>query len=129
MPPGDTVGEPGVSVMAKSADVTVTLVVAVLLAGVGSVVVDELTVTELDITVLPGVAALTATVKMKVLVPPLARVVLSVQVTLPVPPTAGVVQFQVPTPVRETNVVFVGVACTHVGIAAPLGPLFVTTMV
>src|ERR1700733_8065001 len=115
--------------MAKSADVTVTLVVAVLLAGVGSVVVDELTVTELDITVFPGVAAFTATVKTKVLVPPLAIAALSVQVTLPVPPTAGVVQFQVPKPVRDTNVVFVGVACTHFGIARLLGPLFETVIV
>jgi len=109
--------------------VTVTLVVAVLLPGVGSVVDEELTVTELDMTVLPGVAAFTATVRTKVLVPPLPIAALSVQVTLPVPPTVGVVQFQVPKPVRETNVVFVGVACTHEGIARPLGPLFVTTMV
>ena len=129
MPPGDTVGEPGVSVIAKSADVTVTLLVAVLLPGVGSVVVDELTTTEPDITVLAAVPAPTATVRIKVLLPPLAMVVLSVQVTLPVPPTAGVVQIQVPTPVRETNVVKVGMACTQLGIAAPLGPLFETTMV
>src|SRR5471032_622852 len=101
--------------MARFEEFTVTVVVAVLLPAVASVVVDELTVTELEITVVPAVPALTATVKTKVLVPPLAMVVLSVQVIVPVPPTAGVGQFHVPTPVSEMKVVLAGIACTHCG--------------
>ena len=96
--------------MARSAEVTVTLVAAVLFAGVESVVVDELTVIELDMTVLAAVPALTATVSTKVLLPPLAIVVLSVHVIVPVPPTAGVGQIHAPTPVSDTKVVFAGTA-------------------
>lgn len=92
MPPGDTVGEPGVSVIATSAARTVTLVVAVLSARFESF--GELTVTELEIMVFPAVAAFTATTIVKVFVVLAARFAALVQVTLPVPPTAGFVQLQ-----------------------------------
>lgn len=82
--------------MARSAESTVTELVPVLFPGVGSVVV-ELTVTDPEIVVLPGVAEPTATtnvnVRLAVLVP-VARLLPSVQVTLPVPLTAGLVHVQ-----------------------------------
>ena len=90
MPPGGTVGEPGVSLIATSAARTVTVVVAVLSARLESF--GELTVTELEMTVPPAVAAFTVTTIVNVFVVLAARFPASVQVTLPVPPTAGFVQ-------------------------------------
>ena len=81
MPPGDTVGEPGVSVMATSAARTVTLVVAVLSARFESF--GELTVTRLEIVVFPAVAGFTVTTIVNVAVVLRAKFTVSVQVTLP----------------------------------------------
>jgi hypothetical protein len=117
--------------MPRSAELTVTELVAVLFPGVGSEVV-ELMVTDPAITVPPAVPASTLTTSVKVLNAAPAAVVRltpSVQVTFPVPPTAGLVHVHPVAGVTETKVVFVGVACTHFGTAAEFGPALATTMV
>ena len=63
VPPGETVERFADWVIVRSGGKTVTVLVAVSLPGVLSVVVDELTVTDPDITVPPRVAGSTATVR------------------------------------------------------------------
>lgn len=87
---------------------TVTVLVAVLFAGVGSLVV-ELTEALPEITVLPGVAAGTFTTSVNVPVPPLANAAPSVQVIVPVVPAGGFTQAHPAATVIELKVVLVGV--------------------
>lgn len=82
---GDTV-----SVTERSGVCTVTFVVAVLFAGVGSVPV-SLTVTELVIVDPDAAAAFTATTTLKLTEAETAKAPVAVQTMEPVPPTAGCV--------------------------------------
>lgn len=84
------------------------MLVAVLFAGVGSLVV-ELTEAVPEITVLPAVAAGTLTTSVNVPVPPLTKAAPSVQVMVPVAPAAGFTQAQPAATVIELKVVLVGV--------------------
>src|ERR1700676_541357 len=112
----------------RSGVCTVTFAAAVLLAGVGSAVVERM-LTDSVMTVPFAVAAFTWTMKEKVAVLPLFIFVVRVQVVVPVPPTATPAQFHVPVPpvcAAETNVVFGGVAMATEGGGAVLGPLLMT---
>ena len=105
---------------------TVVITDVLLLADVGSLVVDE---TE-DAAVIDGTitvgATLTTTIMSAEL--PEARDD-AVQLTLPVPPTAGVVQVQPAGAETEAKVVFGGVASRKAGAAAAPGPLLVMVCV
>ena len=110
---------------------TMMLTVAELFAGFGSPTVLE--TLGVSVSVVPeGVAAFTFTTNGKLAVP-LGKIVcpaLSVQVNVPVPPTAIVgVQVQVAGGVKETSVVFVGIATVNVAFVSVAGPLFVTVCV
>jgi hypothetical protein len=94
---------------ARSADIIVTLLVAVLFAGVGSKVV-EVTVALPEMTVPPATPAFTVTTSVNDAVPALARAEPSVHVTVPVAPAAGAVHVQPAGRAIDANVVFVGVA-------------------
>jgi hypothetical protein len=115
-------------VMARSVDKTVTLLVAVLFAAVGSKVV-ELTDALPEITVPLATPAFTVTTSVNDAVPALASAEPSVHVTVPVAPAAGAVHVQPAGRAIEANVVFVGVTCVQEGAAAEDAPLFVTTTV
>src|SRR3979411_1121004 len=127
VPPGDVFGDPGVCVMPRFAMETVTELVAVLFAALGSLTAEE-TVAVPEITVPFATAAPTVTTKVHEPEPPLARAEVAVQVTVPVAPTAGFTQFHPAGFVSDAKVVFVGVTCVHAGVAGD-GPLFVTTTV
>jgi hypothetical protein len=128
--PAFTVAGLATSVMDTSPGDTVTLLLAVSLAATRSVVVLELTVTDPAIEVFPAVVETSVTTSVKFAVPPLASAPPSVHVTVPELPTAGVTQLQPAGLVTEVKVASpAGIVCTHLGTAAPLGPLFVTTMV
>src|SRR5690242_9807218 len=103
---------------------TVVEAVAVLLAGVGSLVV-EAAVAELEIVLPLAALALTLTTMVKTAVSALATLAFE-KTTLPVPPTAGLVVDQ-PVPVvttADTNVVLAGTASVTVTLCAVPGPLF-----
>ena len=127
VPPGAALEELGVSLMAKSATRTVTLLVAVSLAAITLLV--ELSITEPEMTVLPVVPGFTVTTRVNVAAPRLANEEPSVHVTVPAAPKAGLTQFQPAGGVTEAKVVFVGVFCVHQGRLAGEGPLLVTTIV
>lgn len=119
-------------VIERSEACTVTEAVAVLFAGVGSVVV-ELIFTVLLSTPF-GAAPVTSTTTEKVAVLPLPIFVVRVRVIVPVPPTAGALGVQVPVPaplvlVAETKVVFAGVLVVTTGKVAEFGPLLTTVIV
>ena len=76
----------------------------------------------------PAVPAFTFTTTWKFVRVPGARLAI-VHVILPVPPTAGVTHAHPTGVVAETNVVFAGVACVKLTVAALLGPRFVTVCV
>jgi hypothetical protein len=128
VPPGDVEEEPGVSVIARSADKTVTLLVAVLFAAVGSKVVEAADALP-EITVPAATPAFTVTSSVNEAVPALANAEPSVHVMVPVAPAAGAVHVQPAGGVTEANVVFVGVTCVQAGAAAADAPLLVTTTV
>jgi hypothetical protein len=119
-----------VFVVIRSASVavaTTSAAVAVLLAVLGSVVV-ELTVAVSLIAVPAGVPALTFTITGKLAVP-VAKLG-SVQVMLPALPTVGSTQDHPPgIGVSDTNVVFAGVVSVKLTPVAVLGPALVTTWV
>ena len=117
-----------VFVTERSADwpTTVVVAVALLFAGVGSVV-DALTVAVLEMTVPFAVAAFTATTSVNVELPGLKLAI--VQEIAPVAPTAGVVQLQPPGDDNATNVVFAGTESESVTLPALLGPPFVSVSV
>jgi hypothetical protein len=123
VPPGETlVVGVGVSVIARSAAMTVTELVPVAFEEL----VEE-TVAEPEITVLPAVTELTVTTSVKVAEPGLARADPSVQVTVPVAPTAGLVQVQPEATVSDEKVVLVGMDCVQEGAAAVAAALLDTT--
>src|SRR5713101_1931001 len=99
---------------------TAMLELALLLAGLGSAVV-EATVAVSLMRVPTGVLLFTLTVRTKVALTPLFKVAI-VHVMAPAPPTAGVTHAQ-PTGVgRDTKVVLAGVAPENVTVAAFEGP-------
>ena len=105
---------------------TTSFAVALLLAKLGSVVV-EVTVAVSLIAVPAAVPAVTFTTTVKLAVP-VAKLG-SVQVMVPVPPTVGVVHDHAPGAVTDWKVVFGGVFSVRVAVAAALGPPFVMTCV
>ena len=106
---------------------TTSAAVAVLLAELGSVVV-ELTVAVSLIAVPAAVPAATPTITGKLAVP-VAKLGL-VQVMLPVPPAVGSMQDHPPgIGVNDTNVVFGGVVSVKLTPVAVLGPALRTTWV
>ena len=106
--------------------VTVVLVVVLLLAELGSLVVEE----TVEVAVMEATVTVDATFTTTMMSAdePEAKLV-SVQVTLPVPPTAGAVQDQPTGAETEAKVVLAGVASTKETAAAAAGPLLVTTCV
>src|SRR5262245_24287850 len=101
---------------------TVVVAVAVLLPVFVSPV--AVTVAELLMTVLTGVAALTLTTSVKVAVPAGASVaVVFVVVTVPVPPTVGVLDVQPVGADNETNVVLAGITSESVMLLAAAAPV------
>ena len=129
--PGATTAAEAVCVIDRSAPLTVTDALAELFAEFGSVPVSE-TVAVLVIVDPPGAAAMTVTTIVKLPVVELAAMFpLAVQTIDPVPPTAGTVpQVQPAGGVAETNVVFAGVLCVSVALAAAtVRLLFVTVSV
>lgn len=127
VPPGDAVGDPGVSVIATSAASTVTLVVAVSFPRLESF--GELTVTRLEIVVFPAVPGFTVTTMVKVAVVLAARFPPSVQVTLPVLPRPGFVHPHPAGKVTDLKVVLPGVACTQLGVVEVLRKLLFLTLI
>ena len=111
---------------ACDAKATTSAAVALLLAGLGSVV-DELAVAVSFIAVPAAVPAFTVTTTVKLAVPG-AKLGL-VQVIRPVPPTDGVVHDQPAGNVTEAKVVFDGVLSVRLAAVAVLGPPLVTTCV
>jgi hypothetical protein len=109
----------------QQADRSLVLAVAVLLAELGSVVLDAIVAVS---TMVVGGPALTVTVRMNKAGAPTARLAL-LHVTTPVPPAAGVVQLQPPGDDSDVNMVLAGMASVSVTLAAVLGPLFCTVMV
>jgi hypothetical protein len=106
---------------------TVTLAVALLFELLGSVIDEE--PMSVSVMIVPvAVPAFTFVTRMNEPVEPLARVAM-LQVIVPVAPTAGVEQPHVPGLVRETNVVFVGIASVKLTVAAVAGPLLVNDCV
>src|SRR5512146_2309566 len=101
---------------------TVVVTDAALVAGTGSGVVDEATVTELVIVVPSATVAGMWTVSVSRAVAP-SRIRALVQVTGPVP-----VQAKPPLPVMDTNVVPAGSVSTTVTFSAAVGPLLWTSM-
>ena len=104
------------------------LELALLLAGLGSGVNDELTAAVSLIRVPNGVLEFTFTVTTKFAVAAAFRVAM-VQVIAPVPPTAGVVHDQPAGVGSETKVVLAGVVPENVTVVAMPGPPLVTTCV
>ena len=106
---------------------TVVVAVALLLAGVGSVV-EEPAVAVL-VMVEPFVSeALVATTSVKDAVPDAGNCAIE-QLTVPVPPTEGLVQDQPAAGASETKVVPAGSVSAIVAFCASLGPTFVAVMV
>jgi hypothetical protein len=113
----------GVFVIERSASPvieTFVIVVALLLAGIGSVVVDEVA----EAVLLIGVVVPAVILSGKLAVAKAARLAI-VQVTVPVPPTAGFVQVQPVGFIIDENVVPVGMVSVNVTFKAVLGPLLV----
>jgi hypothetical protein len=113
----------GVLVIERSASPvikTFVIVISLLLAGIGSVVTDEVA----EAVLLTGVLVPEVITSGKLAVPPEIRVAI-VQVTVPVPPTVGFEQLQPPGVVIDENVVPVGMVSVNVIFAASLGPLLV----
>lgn len=108
---------------------TVTLAVALLFDGLGSVTDEEpMSVSVMTVPVAVPAFTFVTSVNEAVEPEPAARVAM-LQLTVPVAPTAGVVQVQVPGLARETKVVFVGIASVKVTVVAVAGPLFVNDCV
>jgi len=102
---------------------TGVVIVVLLLAELGSLVVEE---TE-EFAVIEATATLGARFTTTMMfADALKAKVGSLQVTLPVPPTAGAVQVQPAGAETETNVVLVGTASRKLTAEAGPGPLFVT---
>ncbi len=106
---------------------TVTLAVALLFEGSGSVM-DEEPMSVSVMTVPVAVPAFTFVTRVKEPLEPTARVAM-LHVTVPVPPTGGVVQLHAPGLARDTNVVLVGIASVNLTVVAADGPLFVSDCV
>ena len=112
-------------VIYRSAEVfTVVVAVALLLAGVGSVV-EELTVAVLEMTVPLAVVESTFTTMVKLALSPLP-IVAFVHVTVPLAPTAGVVQVQPAAALSETKVVCSGSGSVTLTELACEGPPLLT---
>jgi hypothetical protein len=109
--------------------VTVVVVVALLLAGLGSEVM-LVTVAVFVMMVPAGVAALTFAVNANVAVAPLAKVA-KVAITVPVPPTGGVVNVAAGPEVctKLTNVVPAGSTSGNDALLAASGPALLTVRV
>src|SRR5438093_701212 len=128
VPPGRTGSGESLLAIARSASArTVVVAVAVLLARLGSKVV-ELTVAVLAIVLPSGAAGLTWTTRVNVAVAPLASVAV-VQLTVPVKPAAGVVQVQPAGVGIDWKVVSGGSRSFIVTLAAAFGPALLTAMV
>jgi len=121
------VGDPKLVTLTSACPFTLVVAVALLLPGVGSVVVAPMVAVSV-ITVLPFAELLTLTTRVNGAVPALASDAL-VAVTVPVPPTAGVDGVQPAGALNETKVVLAGTASLSVTLAASLGPLFATLIV
>ena len=131
--PGATTAGKAVCANERSVGATVTVELAVLFPGMGSVPV-SLTDKEVFVMLVPaGVAAFTATtIENAVLVVPEAIAALAVHVIVPVPPTAGALAAGHVHPVAavaDTNVVFAGVLCVRVAPYDDVVPLFTTLSV
>ena len=105
---------------------TVVVVVAELLEVEGSFV-EEDAFAVLVMTLPFGVLEFTLTTNVKEELASSAMLGV-VQLTVPVPPTDGVEHVQPAAPLKETNVVFVGVASENVTLVAGAGPPLVTTI-
>jgi hypothetical protein len=108
---------------------TVVVAIALLLPGVGSVVV--LAAVAVLVIVAPVATPLsTLTTTWKVAVSPLATEAFE-KMTLPVRPTAGIEETDQPglPVIAETKVVLVGVGSVTVTVLAPLGPLLMKLIV
>lgn len=106
---------------------TVTFAVALLFAGLGSVMEEEpMSVSVMTVPV--AVPAFTLVTRVNEPLEPTARVAM-LHVMVPVPPTGGVVQLQEPGLARDTNVVLVGTASVKLTVVAADGPLFVNDCV
>lgn len=109
-----------------TAAVTVVVAVALLFAELESGVEAE-TDAVLVMVVPPAVAMSTATTSVNIELPGLKLAI--VQLIAPVAPTAGVVQFQPPGWVSETNVVLAGTESDSATFVALLGPLLFSVIV
>jgi hypothetical protein len=117
-------------VIDRSAALTVTEAVAVLFAGVGSVVVELIVTVSLKVPF--GAVPVTSTTTENVAVLPLAIFAVRVRVMAPVPPTPGDPRFHVPVPpvlAAETKVVLAGVLVVTTGALAVFAPLLITVTV
>jgi hypothetical protein len=125
LPPAATgLGVPLLLKATSQASVTGVVTVVLLLARLGSEVVED--TDEVAVMVVAATVEVTFTTTIMFATAPEARLAGPVQVTLPVAPTAGVVQDQ-PTGMEiEAKVVLVGTASTKVTPVAAAGPLFVT---
>lgn len=109
------------------AEPTVVVAVAELLEVEGSFV-EEDTLAVFVMTLPLGVTGFTFTTNVKDELASSAMLG-SAQLTGPVPPTDGIEQVQPGAPLKETNVVFDGVASENVTLVAVVGPPFATTIV
>src|SRR5262245_31906926 len=100
----------------------------VLLPGLGSGL-PEARAAVLLIVVPPATFALTRTTSVNTCGPALAARLVQEAVTAPKPPTGGVATVQPAGAVRETNVVFPGMASFNCTASASLGPAFATVTV
>ena len=106
---------------------TVTLAVALLFEGLGSVT-DEEPISVSVITVPVAVPAFTFATRVNEAAEPAARLAM-LQLIVPVAPTAGVEQLHAAGLASETKVVLVGIASVKVTVVAAAGPLFVNDCV
>ena len=106
---------------------TVTFAVALLFAGLGSVIEEE--PISVSVMIVPvAVPAFTFVTRVNDPLEPAAKVAM-LHVTVPVPPTAGVIQPHAPGLASDTNVVLVGIASVNLTVVAADGPLFVSDCV
>jgi hypothetical protein len=106
---------------------TVTLAVALLFEGLGSVIEEE-PISVSVMTVPVAVPAFTFVIRVNAAAEPAARLAM-LQLTVPVAPTAGVEQLHAAGLASETKVVLVGIASVNVTVVATAGPLFVNDCV
>ena len=123
LPAATGLGVPLLVTARSQAVVMGVLMVVLLLAELGSLVVEE--TEEVAVIVVTATVAATFTTTTMFADAPEARLV-SVQVTFPVPPTAGVVHDQPAGIETEANVVLAGIASRKLTAEAAAGPLFVT---